>query len=220
MVKILIVNLALLVFVSCNNALTNGIYSNGELDFNFTPDNTAIVVVEFQKTWTEKCFFHWLIKKELQRKNVIESTITFLNKARQQRFTIIQAPLILDKSDKEKYKKMPFIPKLFGAFKANTWKAEYTPEIYQETDLEIEGRCGFDACRGSNLESILDSIQVDNLLFCGFTTEHCIEMTMNTLINKGYYCVLLEDCTATKSSRLQSEVEHRQKTINSKNIFN
>ena len=28
----------------------------------------AILVVEFQKTWTERSFFHWLIKKNMNQK--------------------------------------------------------------------------------------------------------------------------------------------------------
>jgi len=185
----------------------------------FSPDNTAIVVIEFQKTWTEKGFFHRMVKKELKRKNTVENTIQLLDAAREHGFTIIQAPLILDTKNKTEYAKMPFIPKLFGAFRAETWKAEYTKGIYQPSDLVVAGRCGFDACKGSNLENIVSDLNVQNLLFCGFTTEHCVEMTMNTLSKKGFNCVLLEDCTATKSQRLQTKVEKRQKTITSTNIF-
>lgn len=46
----------------------------------------------------------------------------------------------------------------------------------------------------------------------GFTTEHCVEMTMNTLSPKGYHCILIANCTATKSKRLQEKVEKRQIT--------
>lgn len=185
----------------------------------FTAENTAIVVIEFQKTWTEKGFFKWLIRKELERKKTVENTRLFLNKARQQKLPIIQAPLILDKSDPEKYRNMPFLPKLFGAFKAGTWKAEYTNGIYNDTDWVVEGRCGFDACEGSNLEEIIDELDIENLLFCGFTTEHCVEMTMQTLQKKSYNCYLLSDCTATKSKRLQNKVEARKSTINSDEVF-
>lgn len=186
---------------------------------SFSANNTAIIVIEFQETWTEKGFFHRMIKKELKRKNTIENTKKCLNAARTQGFTIIQAPLILDKKNTMEYQKMPFVPKLFGAFRANTWKAAYTKGIYQKTDTVVEGRCGFDACKGSNLEALLSSLAVQNLLFCGFTTEHCVEMTMNTLSKKGFSCFLLTDCTATKSRRLQAKVEKRQKTITSTELF-
>ena len=94
-----------------------------QMSFNsaeLTPDNTAIVVIEFQKTWTEKGFFYWLIKNKLNSRKVLENTQQFLDKAREKGFPIIQAPLILDKSNKEEYAKMPFIPKFFNRFTANT----------------------------------------------------------------------------------------------------
>jgi len=185
----------------------------------FSPENTAIVVIEFQKTWTERGFFNRMIKKELDRKNTVENTIRFLDAARNDGFPIIQAPLIIDKKNKPEYDKMPFIPKFFKAFTADTWKADYTEGVYQKSDAVVTGRCGFDACKGSNLEKILNGLDVENLLFCGFTTEHCVEMTMNTLSQKGFNCFLIADCTATKSKRLQSKVEKRQVSIQSSSIF-
>lgn len=185
---------------------------------NFDSSNTAIIVIEFQKTWTEKGFFHFLIKKELKRKQVIENTIHLLDQARAANYPIIQAPLILD-VNAEDYKQIPLIPRLFKRFTKDTWKAEFTPNIYKETDLIVEGRCGFDACEGSNLEQLIKDLEVQNLLFVGFTTEHCVEMTMETL-QKSYNCVLITDCTATKSSKLQNKVEKRQNIIDSKGFIN
>jgi len=62
----------------------------------------AILVVEFQKTWTERSFFHKLIKKEYESKNVYQNTKQLLEVARKNGLTIIQSPFILDKNDKEK----------------------------------------------------------------------------------------------------------------------
>lgn len=182
-------------------------------------ENTAIVVIEFQKTWTEKGFFHRLIKKELKKNNVTENTQGLLDSARMGGIAIIQAPLILNKSNKSNYRKVPLIPKLFKGFTKNTWKAEYTEGIYKESDIEITGRCGFDACEGSDLERILYDRGLKNLFFCGFTTEHCVEMTMNSLKEKGYNCILVSDCTATKSDKLQQKVENRNTVIQSKELM-
>jgi len=184
----------------------------------YTPENTAIVVIEFQKTWTERGFFHRLVKKQLEQNKVVDNAVQFLDKARADGFTIIQAPLILDKSA-DSYKQIPFIPRLFKGFTKDTWKAEYTKGIYKKTDVEIRGRCGFDACEGSDLEQIISKLDVQNLFFIGFTTEHCVEMTMDTLFQKDYHCVLVSDCVATKTKRLQQKVEARQTTINSNNFL-
>jgi len=100
--------------------------------------------------------------------------------------------------------------KFFNRFIANTWKAEFTEDIFKDGDILVKGRCAFDACEGSNLEEMIAKLGVKHLLFCGFTTEHCVEMTMQTLQQKGYDCTLVADYTATKNKRLQRKVEERQ----------
>ncbi len=156
MLKKIVLSFALLVFIGWgivvfaakDNEKTvegNTSYTTKNLDMKqplslkFAPENTAIVVIKFQKTWTRKGFFHWMIKKELSRKNTVENTLQFLDVARDKGFPVIQAPLILGKKDKEQYAKIPFVPKQSNAFEANTWKAAYTEGIYQASDLVVEG---------------------------------------------------------------------------------
>ncbi len=176
-------------------------------------ENTAIVVIEFQKTWTEKGFFNWLIRDEYESRSVLQNTTKLLRKARERGFAVIQAPLILDKADTDRYRKIPFPPKLLSGFTKGTWKEEFTDGIHETTDTVIKGRCGFDATECSDLEEILVRKGIRNVFFCGFTTDHCVESTMKTLISKGYNCFLISDCTATRNPSIQKEVEHRNQTM-------
>ena len=178
----------------------------------------AILVIEFQKTWTERSFFHRLIKKEYESKNVYQNTKQLLEVARKSGLQIIQSPFILDKNDKEKYKKIPFPPKLFGQFTANTWRAEYTEGIFDKSDIEVKGRTGFDNTKGSNLQNILKINKIEKIYFIGFTTDHCVAETMDTLLSDGYECILVSDCTATRNSKLQQEIENKYTSIKSKQI--
>jgi len=130
-------------------ALTQTVFSQ-----NIQKENTAILLIEFQKTWTEKGIFRKIIKKEYEQRNVLSNTKKIISEARKEGITIIQAPLILDKKDKN-YKKTPFPARLLRRFTKGTWKAEFTDGVYESTDLVIEGRYGFDATEGSNLEKIL-----------------------------------------------------------------
>ena len=180
---------------------------------------TAILVVEFQKTWTERSFFHKLIKKEYETKNVYRNTKQLLEIARKKGLKIIQSPFILDKNDKEKYKKIPFLPKLFRQFTANTWKAEYTDGIFDQSDMEVKGRIGFDNTKGSNLKDLLKQHLIKKIYFVGFTTDHCVAETMSTLMQDGYDCVLVSDCTATRSAKLQKKIEKKFKHITSKQLI-
>ena len=181
---------------------------------------SAILVVEFQKTWTEKSFFHKLIRKEYKSRNVYQNTKQLLEIARKNGLKIIQSPFILDKNDKEKYKTIPFPPKFFGQFTANTWRAEYTEGIFDATDIEVKGRTGFDNTKGSNLRDILKEHEIGKVYFIGFTTDHCVAETMETLVSDGYECILISDCTATRNSKLQKKIEDKFNHITSTQLVN
>ncbi len=182
-------------------------------------DNTAILLIEFQKTWTEKGIFHKIIKREYIKRNVLSNTKNIVSEARKQNLKIIQAPLILDSEDKERYKKTPFPARLLKRFTKGTWKAEFTDGIYEQSDIVIEGRYGFDATEGSNLEDVLKKESIKTVYVCGFTTDHCVKETMNSLIDKGFDCILVSDCTATKSNALQAKIEKEFTTTTSKQLI-
>lgn len=186
---------------------------------NLKNEETAILVVEFQKTWSEGTFFHRLIKKEYQRKNVYKNTVELLNTARKNDVKIIQAPLILDKTNKEKYKQTPFPARLFRQFTVGTFKAEYTDGIFKTGDIEVVGRCGFDACQGSNLLQILEENKIKQIYIVGFTTEHCAAETYDILEKNGYECIILSDCTATRSKKLQQKGEKGRNVITSNKLI-
>ena len=181
-------------------------------------EQVAILSIEFQKSWTDKGFFYQLIKKELQRKDVVNNTINLLNFARENKITVIQAPLLIDKKD-ENYKKMPFPAKLFGRLTKGTWKAEFTEGIYNPSDIVAVGRYGFDATKGSDLKEILKKNKIKTIYICGFTTDHCVKETMISLIENGYKCVLVADCTATRNSNIQNKIEQNRAFISSKELI-
>ncbi len=182
-------------------------------------DNTVILLIEFQKTWTEKGIFHKIIRKEYTSGNVLSNTKKVVSAARKQGIKVMQAPLILDKTNKEQYKKTPFPARLLKRFTKGTWKAEFTDGIYENTDIVVQGRYGFDACKGSNLEQLLKENEIKNIYVCGFTTDHCVKETMKSLIDKDFHCVLVSDCTATKNNKLQKEIEKEFEITSGKQLI-
>lgn len=187
--------------------------------FIMDKNNTAILLIEFQKTWTEKGIFYKIIKKEYLSRKVLANTKKLISSARKNGIKVIQAPLILDKADKGRYKKTPFPARLLKRFTKGTWKAEFTDGIYEKTDIVVTGRCGFDACEGSDLEELLRENGIQNIYVCGFTTDHCVKETMNSLISKGSNCIMVSDCTATKNNKLQKKIEAEFETVLSKEVF-
>ena len=181
--------------------------------------NIAILVVEFQKTWTQDSFFHRLIKKEYHSRRVYANSIALLDAARAYQIPIIQSPFIIDKSHKETYSKIPFLPKLLGQFKANTWRAEYTDGIYKESDYEVTGRTAFDNTIDSNLLDILKELDTKTVYIMGFTTDHCVTETIDSLMVLGYEVVLVSDATATFKHATQRKIEERYTSIDSNSLI-
>lgn len=181
--------------------------------------NIAILVVEFQKTWTQESFFYSLIKKELEGKKVLEHSIKILNIAREYKINIIQSPFIIDKSNTKSYKNIPLLPKLLGQFTANTWRSEYTDGIYQEGDYEVTGRTAFDNTVDSNLVEILNKLNTKTVYLMGFTTDHCVAETMDSLIKLGYETILISDATATIFHSSQLKIENKYNSISSCNLI-
>lgn len=190
-------------------ALTQAVFSQ-----NIQKENTAILLIEFQKTWTEKGIFRKIIKKEYEQRNVLNNTKKLIAEARKEGVTVIQAPLILDKKDVN-YKKTPFPARLLRRFTKGTWKAEFTDGIYEKTDIVVQGRCGFDACEGSDLEQLLKQNKIKTVFVCGFTTDHCVKDTMSSLAGKKFNCIMVSDCTATKNNKLQKKIENKFTVITS-----
>ncbi|MBL4679264.1 MAG: cysteine hydrolase [Pseudomonadales bacterium] len=156
-----------------------------------------------------------MIKSSLSRKP-LTNTKWLLDIARECDIKVIQSPFILDKTEKEKYREIPFPPKLFDQFTAGTWRAEYTEGIFDPSDLVVTGRTGFDNTKGSNLRELLTRNGIRKIYFIGFTTDHCVAETMETLSAEGYECIFISDCTAARNKKLQEKIESKYKNIVSK----
>ncbi len=171
---------------------------------------TAIVLVEFQKQWTEKGLFNQLIKHQLVSRNVVRNTQRLVANAREKSITIIHAPLVVDLYNKKCW--LAYLT--FGRiFTKDTWKAEIVPGLFVEGDPIAQrgyyNLAAFDAFFESRLEQVLRGHDIKNLFICGFATDQCPVKTLRTALTKGFNPYLVSDCTATFSGFFQRTAEHR-----------
>lgn len=174
--------------------------------FELRPERTAVVLLEFQKQWTGNTFYNLLVRRSLNSRDVVERTRETVRAARESGLTVIHAPLVLDPENKK-----GLWAKLTRAriFTADTWKAEFTPGVFEEQDIVVEGRYNFDGFGGSNLEDVLDENGIETVLFAGFITDQCVTITLETALDKGYDAYMLSDLTATWSSLIQRRYEQK-----------
>jgi len=86
-------------------------------------------------------------------------------------------------------------------------------ELKDIEGVEIKKRT-FDAFYGTELEKILKSKDIDEVLLTGVSTDICVQNTAAGALYRGFDIIVLEDCTAAIS-----EDKHKDALSYMKNVF-
>lgn len=168
------------------------------------PNKTALVLIEYQNDFTtEGGALHGAVKPVMDDNNMLDNTVKTIAKAREAGVSVIHVPINFVKG----YYEITNHP--YGilkgvvdntAFVKGSWGATITDEIApQEGDIIIEGKRGLDTFCSTNLDFILRSKGIENIVIGGFLTNCCVESTMRTGYEKGFNVITLTDCTASTS---------------------
>jgi len=77
-----------------------------------------------------------------------------------------------------------------------TWNTEIVDELKPEPGDIVVSKRRFSGFYQTELETILRTLGVRNLIFTGCTTSVCVESTLRDASFADYRCLLLSDCTA------------------------
>lgn len=165
------------------------------------PAKTALVLIEFQNDFTaEGGALHGAVKTVMDKTGMLKNTAETVAAARAAGVTVVFSPIEFAEGYGEITSKPYGILKGVvdsTAFVKGSWGAEFSESIQpQAGDIVIEGKRGLDAFGSTNLDFILRSRGLENLVLCGFLTNCCVESTMRTGYERGYRVVTLKDCTA------------------------
>ena len=172
------------------------------------PKQTAVVLIEYQNDFTsEGGTLHDAVKPVMKSTNMLANTVETVKEARKLGATIIYAPI----SFTDDYRELSDQP--YGilegvvdskSFRKGTWGAEIVDALKPgPQDIVVEGKRGLCGFASTNLDFILRSRGITNVVLGGFLTNCCVESTMRTGYEKGYNVVTLKDCTAALSEEEQ-----------------
>ena len=171
----------------------------------FDPKRTAVVLIEFQNDFTsEGGALHGAVQDVMESTGMLDNARRLVDAARAAGATIVHAPITFVSGYGEISQHPYGILKGVvdsTAFVKGEWGAEIVGALApREGDVVVEGKRGLDSFATTNLDFILRGRGITTIALAGFLTNCCVESTMRTGYEKGYYVVTLSDCLAAATA--------------------
>lgn len=163
---------------------------------------TALVLLELQNDFlSNDGKLNALLKPVLEENNVVENLNKLILVSRAAGSLIVHTPIQFSQDYREMGHQPYGIMKVVkdsGALIRGTWGAEIFDAITRdESDIIVEGKSSIDAFAGTNLDFILRSHNITEIVLAGQLTNICIESTMRSAYDKGYRIIGITDATST-----------------------
>lgn len=175
-------------------------------DFTFDPAHTALIVIDMQRDFIEPGGFGATLGNDVSLLKKIVPTVGRLIDA----FRMANLPIIHtrechkpDLSDLPKAKHLRGKPAMrigdpgpMGRILiAGEPGADIIPELAARPGEIVLDKPGKGAFYATPLSQILADKGITHLVFAGVTTEVCVQTTMREANDRGFECLILEDCT-------------------------
>jgi nicotinamidase-related amidase len=176
--------------------------------FTLSPGHCALLLIDMQRDFLEPGGFGSLLGNDVRLlRRTIAPTVSLLQAARAARLLIVHTR----EGHRPDLADLPPAKKLRGHLKNGIGDLgplgrilvrgeaghDIIPELYPEAGEPVIDKPGKGAFYATDLEAILRNCGIRQLLVCGVTTEVCVSTTVREANDRGYDCMIIEDCTGS-----------------------
>jgi nicotinamidase-related amidase len=184
-------------------------------EFAFEPKSCALVVIDMQRDFVDPGGFGEALGNDVSLlRKAIAPTKRVLEAARQRGLLVIHTR----EGHRPDLADLPEAKKLRGRLKTGIGDAgpmgrilvrgEYGHDIIDELapapGEPVVDKPGKGAFYATDLDSMLHNRGIRQLVVCGVTTEVCVTTTVREANDRGYDCLVLEDCVGSYFPEFQT----------------
>ena len=174
-------------------------------DFEFDPETTALVIIDMQRDFLEPGGFGEALGNDVSLlRRTIEPTKALLAAFRAAGMMVIHTreghePELSDLTPAKKRRgRFPVTIGDAGPMGRILVRGEtghdIIPELYPIDGEPVIDKPGKGAFHATGLEEILRNWGMEKLVVCGVTTEVCVHTTVREANDRGFDCLVVEDC--------------------------
>lgn len=163
----------------------------------------VLVLVDMQRDFCSPAGAHGQDADTSDPMRAVESAVTFLERYRASGRTPVFVRTLHGEADTsprwaEKYAQRP------TPCKPGTEGAEFVPALDVRDDEPVVTKHRYSAFHGTDLDVLLGSSGVEELLVGGVATNVCVESTVRAAFDRDYEVTLLSDCTGSTEADLKA----------------
>jgi biuret amidohydrolase len=176
--------------------------------FDFTPGRSALLIIDMQRDFLEPGGFGAALGNDVSLlRRTIEPMRALLDAARAGGLLVIHTR----EGHRADLSDLPPTKKARGRFATGIGDPgpmgrilirgepghDIIPELYPLPGEPVIDKPGKGAFHATDLHAILANRGISQLLVCGVTTEVCVNTTVREANDRGYECLVIEDCCAS-----------------------
>lgn len=187
----------------------------GKMQFNaepypleFQPESTALLIIDMQRDFLESGGFGEMLGNDVSLlRSAIKPTQAVLETARAAGLMVVHTreghrPDLTDapptKLARGRLKTGIGDPGPMGRVLIRGEHGhDIIPELYPRPDEPVIDKSGKGAFYETDLDLILHNRGIKTLIVCGVTTEVCVHTTVREANDRGYECLVLQDCVGS-----------------------